>query len=150
MWTTFWFDGFRVVLHRSFERKKEKKTLQRKGRDFEYFCRISQTQLSHKPPVKSSISFESSLQKVLECCSTGQLSLPVSHQLCLFAFFLFSLLTGGVSYPRSVSLFRQGLIFSKTACGCLGIFFSDQLEALQVVMHIDASIVGELSLWLTQ
>ena len=31
----------------------------------------------------------------------------------LFAFFLFSLLTEGVSYPRSIPLFRERLIFSK-------------------------------------
>ena len=66
-WTNFWFDGFRLVIHQSFERKKKKeKTLQGKGRDFEFFCRISLTRLSRKPLVKFSLSFESSLQKVLE------------------------------------------------------------------------------------
>ena len=62
----FWFDEFRIVLHQSFERKKKEKTLQGKGRDFEFSCRISLTRSSRKPSVKSSLSSESSLQKVLE------------------------------------------------------------------------------------
>ena len=50
------------------EKKKKKKTLQGKGRDFECFCRISRTRSSHVPSVKSSFSSKSmhSLQKVLE------------------------------------------------------------------------------------
>ena len=63
----------------------------------------------------------------------------------LFAFFLFSLLTEGVSYPRSIPLFRERLIFSKFFC--LGKLFSDdQSESLRIAMHVDASIVSELRL----
>ena len=66
----------------------------------------------------------------------------------LFAFFLFSLLTEGVSYLRSIPLFRERLICSKFVC--LEKTFLDQSEALRIDMHVDASIVSELSLWLIQ
>ena len=66
----------------------------------------------------------------------------------LFAFFLLSLLTEGVSYPRSIPLFRERLIFSNFVC--LGKLFSDQSESLRIAMHVDASIVSELSLLLIQ
>ena len=63
-------------------------------------------------------------------------------------FFFFSLLREGISYPRSISLFRERLIFSKFVC--LGKLLEDQPEALRIDMHVDASIVNELSLWLIQ
>ena len=66
----------------------------------------------------------------------------------LLAFFLFSLLTEGVSYPRSIPLFQERLIFSKLVC--LGKLFSDQSESLRIAMHADSSIVSELSLLLIQ
>ena len=66
----------------------------------------------------------------------------------LFAFFLFSLFTEGASYPRSIPLFRERLIFSKFVC--LGKLFSDQSESLQIAMNVDASIVSEQSLLLIQ
>ena len=39
-------------------------------------------------------------------------------------------------------------MFSKSAR--LGKLLSDQSEALRIAMHIDASIISELSLWLIQ
>ena len=77
-----------------------------------------------------------------------QPSLPVSRQLCLVCFFLFSLLTEGVNYPRSIPLFRERLIFLKFVC--LGKLFSDQSESLRIAMHVNAPIVSELSLLLIQ
>ena len=72
-----------------------------------------------------------------------------SRQLSLVCFlFVFSLLTEGVSYPRSIPLFQERLTFSKFVC--LGKLFSDQSESLRIAMHVDASIVSELSLLLIQ
>ena len=48
------------------KKKKKERTLQGKGRDFEFFCRILLTRSSRKPSVKSSLSSDSSLQKVLD------------------------------------------------------------------------------------
>ena len=44
--------------------------------------------------------------------------------------------------------FRERIIFSKFIC--LGKLFSDQSESLRIAMHVDASIVSELSLLLIQ